>query len=149
MQKILKEQIIIIALVLICISISLYTISCTDNPTELGLKFIPPGETTGVRIFDSYTDTMQITSTSVKKHKNTSSSSNLIIGQSGSYNSKGLIKFPSLNSNYDSATVLQATLKLRYKNYYFPNGTADSLGQISFDIYKVQTNLTYSEVTLD
>jgi hypothetical protein len=131
------------------IALSLYTVSCTDNPTELGLKFIPPGETTGVRIFDSYIDTMQITSTNIKKHINTSSSSNLIIGQSGTYNSKGLIKFPNLNPNYDSATVLEAVLKLRYKNYYFPFSTADSLGQISFDVYKVQANLTYSQVTLD
>jgi hypothetical protein len=123
--------------------------SCTDNPSTLGLNFIPPGETTGVRIFDSYIDTMQIVSTNIKKYINTYSSSNLMVGQSGSYNSKGLVKFTNLNSNYDSATVLQAVLKLKYRNYYFPNTPQDSTGQISFNAYTVQTNLNYGSVTLD
>lgn len=127
---------------------SLLSLNCADNPSSLGLKFIPPGETTGVRIFDSYVDTMAITSTNIKKHYHPADS-NLIIGISGTYNSKSLIKFNSLNPNYDSATVLQAVLKLRYRNYYFPGTPSDSAGQISFDVYKVQTNLDYAKVTYD
>lgn len=147
MSKIKHKIIIIFALSLV--GLSLYTMSCTDNPTTLGLNFIPPGETTGVRIFDSYIDTMQIVSTNIKKYINTYSSSNLMVGQSGSYNSKGLVKFTNLNSNYDSAAVLQAVLKLKYRNYYFPNTPQDSTGQISFNVYTVQTKLNYSSVTLD
>ncbi|MGH2574318.1 MAG: DNRLRE domain-containing protein [Ignavibacteria bacterium] len=135
--------------VLIFTSISLISMNCADEPSSLGLEFLPPGETTGVRIFDSYFDTMQITSTNLKKFVNTSASVNLIVGQLGNYSSKGLIKFTNLNSNYDSASVISAVLKLKYNNYYFPNTASDSLAQISFDIFTVQTNLNYSTITLD
>jgi hypothetical protein len=135
--------------VFIVTALSIYTIGCADDPSSLGLNFIPPGETTGVRIFDSYIDTMQITSSNVKYYVNTSSSANLMVGKNGSYDSKALIKFSGISSDYDSATVNSATLTLKYKNYYFPAAQSDSLGQISFDIYKVLQNISYSTVTLD
>ncbi len=130
-------------------ALSIYTIGCADDPSSLGLNFIPPGETTGVRVFDSFIDTMQITSTSVKYYVNTSNSPNLMVGKNGTYDSKALIKFGGLSGDYDSAVVNSATLTLKYKNYYFPTAQSDSLGQISFDIYKVLQNLSYSSVTLD
>src|SRR5437870_13737304 len=120
---------------------SLITESCADDHTSLGLQFIPAGETTGVKIFDSFVDTMAITSTNIKKRVNTSSSGNLMAGISGSYNSKALLKFNNLSSSYDSAVVNSATLTLKYRNYYYPNTSADSLGQTAFDIFKIQQNL--------
>jgi hypothetical protein len=134
---------------LIVSSLALYTIGCADDPSSLGLNFIPPGETTGVRIFDSYIDTMQITSTNVKYYVNTSNSVNLMVGQNAGYNAKALIKFGGISGDYDSATVNGATLTLKYKNYYFPTAQSDSLGQIAFDVYKVLQNINYSSVTLD
>lgn len=130
-------------------ALSFFTIGCADDPSSLGLDFIPPGETTGVRIFDSYIDTMPITSQSVKYYTNTSQSANFMIGKTSSYDAKGLLKFNGISGDYDSATVNSATLTLTYKNYYFPAAQSDSLGQVSFDVYSVQQNLNYNTITLD
>jgi hypothetical protein len=126
-----------------------FTMGCADDPSSLGLNFIPPGETTGVRTFDSYIDTMQITSVNVRKYVNTSTSPNLMVGLNGTYNAEGLLRFGGLSNNYDSATVNSATLTLSYRNYYFPVSAADSLGQIAFDVYKINRNLNFSTITLD
>ncbi len=131
------------------VSLSVYTIGCADDPSSLGLNFIPPGETTGVRIFDSYIDTMPITSNNYKYYVNTSGSSNLMVGKNGNYESKALVQFGDLGDTHDSATVISAKMYLSYKNYYFPQTTSDSLGQIAFDVYKVQQYLNYSTITYD
>lgn len=130
-------------------ALSIFTVGCADDPSSLGLDFIPPGETTGVRIFDSYIDTMAITSQSVKYYVNTSASANLMIGTNGTYNSKGLVKFGGISGDYDSAVVNSAVLTLTYKNYYFPAAPSDSLGQVAFDVFSVQQNLNYGTITLD
>ncbi len=144
-----KFVIIIKILVIIFTLVTFYTIGCADDPSSLGLNFIPPGETTGVRVFDSYIDTMQVTSVNVRKYVNTSTSSNLMVGINGSYNSKGLIRFGGLSGDYDSATVNSATLTLSYRNYYFPVSASDSLGQIAFDVFKINQSLNFSAITLD
>ena len=129
--------------------LSLLTSSCADDPSSLGLKFIPPNETTGVKIFDSFVDTMLITSTNKLKRTNTSSSGNLMVGINGTYNSKALLKFNNITVDYDSAVVNSATLQLKYRNYYYPPTHSDSLGQTAFDIYKVQQKLDLTTITLD
>src|SRR5438046_1936022 len=132
------------------LALSIITNGCADDPSSLGLKFIPPGETTGVKIFDSRIDTMPVTFRNIRKYINTSSSGNLIVGQNNNnYSAKGLIKFTALDNNHDSATVNSATLKLTYKNYYFPISSMDSLGQVSFDIYTVNQNIDYTKFTVD
>jgi hypothetical protein len=129
--------------------LSLYTAGCADDPSSLGLNFIPPGETTGVRIFDSYIDTMEITSSNHRYYVNTSSSTNLMVGKYGDYETKALMHFSGLSGDYDSATVNSALIKLNYMNYYFPSSSADSLGQISFDVFKIEQKLNFSQITLD
>lgn len=129
------------------ITLSLYTIGCADDPSSLGLPFIP--DTTGLREFDSYIDTMVITSGNHRYYVNTSGSTNLLVGKNGSYESKGLLIFSNIDDDYDSAVVNSATLKLKYRNYYFPSSASDSLGQISFDIYEIEQPLSFSTVTLD
>lgn len=132
------------------LALSIITNGCADDPSSLGLKFIPPGDTTGIKIFDSRIDTMPITFTSIRKYINTNTSGNLIVGQNNNnYSSKGLIKFTQLDNNHDSATVNSATLTLTYRNYYFPVSTADSLAQVSFDVYTVNQNMDYSTFTVD
>ena len=135
--------------IILIAAVSLYNIGCADDPSSLGLNFIPPGETTGVRIFDSYIDTMAITASTSEFHVNTSSSANLMVGKYNSYDAKALLKFGGISSDYDSATVNSATLTLKYKNYYYPGTFSDSLGQISFDVYKITQNLDFSRITLD
>lgn len=144
-----KKYLLFLSSVLITLALSFLTQSCADDPSSLGLKFIPPGETTGVRIFDSFIDTMLITSTNIKKRVNTSGSNYLMVGTSGSYNSKGLLKFNNLTPDYDSAVVNSATLTFKYASYYYPYTAMDSLGQTGFDIYKVQQNLNLTSITLD
>ncbi|MEO8513580.1 MAG: DNRLRE domain-containing protein [Ignavibacteria bacterium] len=131
------------------VSFAIYTIGCADDPSSLGLNFIPPGETTGVRIFDSYIDTMPITSANFRYYVNTSGSKNLMVGKSGSYETKALVQFGDLGDTHDSATVISAKMFLKYKNYYFPQTTSDSLGQIAFDVFKVEQSLNYSTITYD
>lgn len=131
------------------ITLSIYTIGCADDPSELGLNFIPPGETTGVRIFDSYIDTMPITSSNHLFYVNTSGSKNILIGKSGNYESKALIAFGDLGDTHDSATVISAKMYLYYRNYYFPNTQSDSLGQLGFDVYKIQQKYDFSQITYD
>ncbi len=134
---------------MIITALSMLTESCADNPSSLGKKFINPSETLGVKVFDSYTDTMQITSTNLRYYINTSTSNNLAIGKFANFKSMGLIKFDSVNMYYDTAIVSSAILKLKYNNYYFPDSYSDSLGNIGFDIYTVQQNFNYSTVTYD
>lgn len=131
------------------VSLSIYTIGCADDPSSLGLNFIPPGETTGVRIFDSYIDTMPIVSNNSLFYVNTSGSKNLMVGKNGSYESKALLKFGDFGTERDSATVISAKMYLKYKNYYFPSSSSDSLGQISFDVYKINDSLNFSSITND
>jgi hypothetical protein len=136
--------------VLVIVIFSSFTQGCADDPSSLGLKFIPPNETTGVKIFDSYTDTMDISLSSIKRAVNTSSSTFLIVGQNANCSSKAVLKFNNINSNYDSANMVNsAVLKLKYKNYYYPSKNTDSLAQLSFDIFKVQQSINFSTFNTD
>lgn len=135
--------------IVIILSFSFSTMNCADDPTSLGLKFLPSNETTGVRIFNSYIDTMAILSYNKINRVNTYSSGFLIVGQSGTYNSKALIKFSGFPTDLANATVNSAVLQLRYRNYYFPVSMQDSLGQISFNVYRVLKDLDYGKVTFN
>lgn len=137
------------ALILCFIGLSVYTGGCADEPSSLGLNLIPPGDTSGVRVFDSSLDTMLITSASHKKLTNTYSSGNLIVGRNGNYDSKALLLFSGLSTSHDSATVNSAVIRLKYRNYYFPNSSSDSLGQVSFDVFKINDSLMFENITLD
>lgn len=121
---------------------------CADEPGSVGLNFIPPSETTGVKIFDSSKDTMIMTSVPIRKYVNNSLSTDVIIGMKNDFIAKSLIKF-DLSPDYDSATVNSATLTLTYRNYYYPNTSPDSLGQLSFDVFRVLQNINYSSITYD
>jgi hypothetical protein len=133
----------------VVVSLAIYTIGCADDPSSLGLNFIPPGETTGVRIFDSFTDTMAITSENRSYYVNTSGSTNLLVGKSGSYESKALLKFTNLIDTFGNSTVVSATLLMSYRNYYFPSAMSDSLGQVSFDVNRIQQSLDFTTITND
>ncbi|MBZ0203580.1 MAG: DNRLRE domain-containing protein [Ignavibacteria bacterium] len=135
--------------ILVTTALSVYTIGCADDPSSLGINFIPPGDTTGVRIFDSFTDSMPITSSNRILYVNTSGSANLMVGKSGSIESKGLVVFGNFGSDLDSATVQSATMTLAYNNYYYPASSSDSLGQMSFEVYKIQQYLNFSTITVD
>jgi len=137
------------ALIMCYILLCVYTSGCADEPSSLGLNFIPTGDTNGIIVFDSYKDSMQITSTNRKKLINTSGAINLMVGKNGNYNSKILLQFYGLDTGFSTATVNSASIKLMYRNYYFPNSQSDSLGQIGFDVYKILKSYNLSRITLD
>jgi hypothetical protein len=72
-----------------------------------------------------------------------------MVGMYANIKSLALIKFDSITMYYDTATISSAVMKLKYRNYYFPSSISDSLGNIGFDIYKVQNYHNYSTVTYD
>lgn len=150
MQKAHKGLFLSGALIFCFILIFVYFNGCADEPSSLGLNFVPTDDTSGVRIFNSATDSMVITSSNLKKPTNTSGSPYLMVGKTGTYDSKALLQFYNLSPDYDSSTsVDEATLTIRYHNYYFPSSQSDSLGQVSFDVYKIQKSLTLSQITID
>ncbi len=118
---------------------------CENNPNDLGIKFIPPTDTTQTRYLDSQIDTMRITNSNYKKYINTSISNLMLVGNYQSYQSKALLKFTAINPDFDSSNIISAKLTLRYSNYYFK----DPMGLTAFNIYRVNTNLNYSSVTFD
>jgi hypothetical protein len=143
------KALVFAALIICFIGISVYTSGCADEPSSLGLNMIPPGDTSSVRIFDSYIDTMVITAINHRKLTNTSGSGNLMVGKTAAYDSKGLLQFYGLDTGYTTWLVNSATLTLKYRNYYFPSSHSDSLGQIGFDVYKITKGLNLSTITLD
>lgn len=139
---------LILAVLITCsIGLSVFVTGCADEPSSLGLDFIV--DTGSVVLFDSNVDTMQITSTNRKVYTNTSGSVNLMVGKERNYDSKALLKFRNLDTGYANAIVNSAKLILKYNNYYFPATQSDSLGQISFDVFKILKELDLGKITID
>ena len=125
---------------------SLFYISgCEENPTSLGLNYIPPGDTIGTALLDSQTDSMSITSYTKQKFINCYYSPTSFIGNYQNYTARTLLRFFALPITYDSCSVLSAKLKLTFNNYYF----RDSLGTVAFNIYPLTDTITYSSTTMD
>lgn len=119
--------------------------SCENSPNDLGYVLLPTTDTNGVRMLDSQTDSMQITSNNYKEFINTSGSKNMLVGYYQNYQAKALLKFTNIDQNFDSAKVLSAILVLRNSGYFFK----DNIGLTSFNLYRVNTNFNYSAVTFD
>ena len=134
-----------VTLLLLCLFVLLSLNGCEEEPSELGLNYIPPGDTFRTKTLDSQTDTILITESNTRKYINTSASANLLVGLFQQYISKALLKFKDITQDYDSATVLSATLNLKYNNYYFE----DSLGVTSFNVYSLINSFDFSEIEYD
>jgi len=117
---------------------------CENNLSDEGIGYIS-GDTLGTLILDSQADTMQINSNNFIKYINTSISANMLVGKYSNYESKTLLRFTGISSEYDSATVLSAKLNLRYNKTFYE----DSLGVTSFNIYKLNTYYDYTTLTYD
>ncbi|MCX7833706.1 MAG: hypothetical protein N2490_05800 [Ignavibacteria bacterium] len=140
---ILKKTTSVIALVISIILFIFY--SCEQEPNDLGLNFLPGDDTLGTKVLNSETDTIEITNSSFLQYINTYSSYFSLVGKFQNYESKLLLKFKDITSNYDSCSVLSATLNLTYNNYYFQ----DSLGITSFDIHPLTDTVTFNTITFD
>jgi hypothetical protein len=119
--------------------------SCENNPGDVGLSFISPNDTTGVKYLDSQTDSITITSGSFRRPVNTYGAKNLLIGKYEQYESRSILLFGQIPAEYDSAVVNSATLNLKCNDYYYPNKT----GNTAFNIYKVNQKLNLKTITAD
>jgi hypothetical protein len=117
---------------------------CENNLSDEGIGYIS-GDTLGTLILDSQRDTVQISSNNFIKYINTSSSANMLVGKYSNYESKTLLRFTGISSSYDTSTVLSAKLNLRYNKTFYQ----DSLGIISFNIYRLGTYYDFSTLTYD
>lgn len=119
--------------------------SCADDPNDLGVGFVPSGDTAGVRFLDSQIDTMAITGNNYKQFINNFGAQKILVGNYQNYESKSLLKFKDITTAYDSAKVISASLTLRYADYYFK----DKLGITAFDLFRMNTNFNYKTITFD
>ena len=130
---------------LFLILISTFLISgCENNSNDLGLNYIA-NDTLGTLLLDSQRDTMNITNKNYLKYLNTSNSLNMMVGNYQNYVSKALLRFNGITADFDSSSIVSATLYLRYNNYAFK----DSNGITSFNIYKINSNYNFDTVTYD
>ena len=131
--------------VVIIIIITTTFYSCENNPNDLGIQYVPADDTTGVYFLDSEIDTMNITSNNYKLSVNDYLANIMLVGKYQSYDSKTLLKFYQIPTDLDSSTIVSASLKLRYSNYYFK----DKTGLTDFNVYKVISDLNYATITAD
>ncbi len=111
-------KIIYIKLFLLMIAFSTLQ-SCEKNPTDVGLTFLRPGDTTGVLFLDSQIDSMAITNSNYKMFINTFFSTNLLVGYYQNYTSKSLLKFTNISPDLDSSDVISAVLSLKIQQLLF------------------------------
>ncbi|MGB9696196.1 MAG: DNRLRE domain-containing protein [Ignavibacteria bacterium] len=121
-----------------------YLSGCRDNPSDVGLEFIS-NDTLGTLILDSERDSILLVNTDILKYINTQSSTSILVGKYQNYNAVPLLLFQNISSDYDSATVLYASLNLKYNGYYYQ----DSMGLSSFNIYRVNKSYDLYSVTYD
>lgn len=88
---------------------------------------------------------MTITSQNYKKFATDYVTSAFLVGRYQNYESKTLLKFTNIGTDFDSSTVISATLKLKTSGYYFK----DEMGTTDFDIYQALENFNYTTVTFD
>jgi hypothetical protein len=132
-------------LILTIISCSLFFLSgCRDNPSDVGLEFIS-NDTLGTLILDSEKDSILIANNNILKYINTQASTSILVGKYQNYDAVPLLLFQNISPDYDSATVLQASLNLKYNGYNYQ----DSLGLTSFNIYKINKSYDLYSVTYD
>lgn len=132
-------------LTVLCLVSAAILYSCKSEPSDLGLNFVDPNDTTGTYILDSQTDTMTITGNNYKKAVSTFASPYMLIGNSGDYTSKSFLIFNDAFTEYDSSSVSSAILYLRYANYAY----TDSNAPISFNIYRITRQINFQTVTRD
>ena len=119
--------------------------SCENNPGDVGLSFISPNDTTGVKYLDSETDSLEITSSTFRNSVNTFASSIMLIGKYEQYESKTVLKFRDIPGDYDSSVVVSANLVLKNSNYYYVNKT----GTTAFNVFKINQDLNLATITID
>ena len=119
--------------------------SCEEVTSDLGQNYISPDDTLGTKLLDSKTDSLTISVNDFKQYINTYISSQMLVGQYQNYQARSLLKFNNLPTNYDSATVVSAKIKLKYTNYFYQ----DSMGTVSFDVFRLKSPLNFPTITYD
>ena len=119
--------------------------SCEEVTSDLGQNYISPDDTLGTKLLDSKTDSLTISVNDFKQYINTYISSQMLVGQYQNYQARSLLKFNNLPTGYDSATIVSAKIKLKYTNYFYQ----DSMGTVSFDVFRLKSPLNFPTITYD
>jgi hypothetical protein len=133
-----------VLLSLLVVSLLPLLTGCENNLTDEGISYIS-GDTLGTILLDSQVDTMNITANSFIKYITNYTTTNLLVGKYLDYESKTLLRFSGFPTNLDTATVVSATLNLRYNKVFYP----DSLGVTSFNIYSINKYYDFTTLTYD
>lgn len=132
--------------IFVCIILSsLVFYSCEEQITDLGQNYISPDDTLGTKLLDSKKDSLTISVNNFKYYINTFLSVRMLVGNYQNYQARSLLKFKNLPTNYDSATVVSAKIKLKYSNYFYQ----DSMGTVSFDMFRLISPLNFTTITYD
>lgn len=121
-----------------------YLSGCRDNPSDVGLEFIS-NDTLGTLILDSERDSISLVNTDILKYINTQASTSILVGKYQNYDAVPLLLFQNISPDYDSATVLYASLNLRYNGYHYQ----DSIGLSSFNVYRINKSYDLYSITYD
>jgi hypothetical protein len=120
--------------------VSLFWVSCNEEPTSIGIGLLSSQDF--VRV-DTTTITA-VSGTTIRKHINAGSSTNIMVGKFQGYEARALLRFTGIPDTLLSATVLSANLILK-ANYRF----GDQQGNLAFSVNKMTQGWTETGVNWD
>lgn len=131
---------------LIIITALLFSISgCENDPGDVGIIFVSPDDTSGVKYLDSQRDSIQMSSSSQKILINAYGSVNLLVGRYQDYECKTVIRFFNLPPDFDSSEVSSAIFYMRNNKYYYE----DNSGVTAFEMFSMLEDKNFETITLD
>ncbi len=137
---------------LLLLSISIILISCSDEPSSVGIDLIG-SDYIVVKTFDSAVDTINQSSSFFKQVVPLGTSDWILVGKKQNTTASTLMKFifslpDSLKTDVlaDNLNITNAWIQLRNKYSYT---SADTLGTMNFTVHKVNSYWTYTSFTID
>ncbi|MEJ2103460.1 MAG: hypothetical protein P8X47_02655, partial [Ignavibacteriaceae bacterium] len=138
--------------ILFILSIFLLFISCSDEPSSIGINLVGSDDIT-VKTFDSNVDSIAQNSSYFKNVIPLGTSDWILIGKKQNTTASTLMKFifslpDTLKSDVleDSINVTSAWIQLRNRYTYT---SADTLGTMNFTVHKVNSSWSSSAFTID
>ena len=137
---------------LVLLSISLIFVSCSDEPSSVGIELIG-SDYIVVKTFDSAVDTINQNSSYFKNVIPLGTSDWILVGKKQNTTAYTLMKFifslpDSLKTDVlaDNLNITSAWIQLRNKYTYT---SADTLGTMNFTVHEVNSYWTYTSFTID
>lgn len=113
--------------------ILILSVSCNEDPTSIGSQLIPDGDFLDFQILDSFTDTVEQTSSFTMDHINLTRSTKVLVGKNDNLESWMLMRFLMLFPDsalqplqVDSLNILSTKVEMKPSYQYGdPSGTFD------------------------